>query len=115
MMAKSANGNGNDTDHVIETLLARLIEKVLRETNMMYLIRAKDFVTLEGMCSYFEKHSPIDEKARRLAIRTLKEIIEDAKLLDEQEVDNLLLAVDMWNNHVKDEIASRDHWLGRCY
>jgi hypothetical protein len=110
------NGNDNDRDDsLIDSLLARLVMKVINETKAMYLVRAQDFLVLEGMCSYFEKHETIDSKARRLAIRTLRNVTEEAKLIDDDELENLLNAIDFWNSHVQDEIASKEHWLSNCY
>jgi hypothetical protein len=114
MMAKNGNDNDND-DNLIESLLARLVMKVINETKAVYLVRAQDFLILEGMCSYFEKHETIDSKTRRLAIRTLKDVTEKAKLIDDDELDNLIHAIDFWNSHVHDTIASKEHWLGKCY
>jgi hypothetical protein len=114
MMAKNGNDDDRD-DNFIDSLLARLVMKVINETKALYLVRAQDLLILEGMCSYFEKHETIDSKARRLAIRTLKGVTEGAKLIDDDELDNLVNAIDFWNSHVHDTIASKEHWLGKCY
>jgi hypothetical protein len=48
-MAKNGNDDDRD-DSLIDSLLARLVMKVINETKALYLVRALDFLILEGMC-----------------------------------------------------------------
>jgi hypothetical protein len=60
-MAKNGNDDDRD-DSLIDSLLARLVMKVINETKALYLVRAQDILS-----------------------------------------------------HVHDIIASKEHWLGKCY
>ncbi len=101
-------------DKLVDALIGLLIE-ALEEKAGYTLLRFRDTLILEAIAEFFEQHETITDDIRKRTVKSLRNVVKRGTLITKDQWELMEKASEHWNKHVTDEIASEEHWLGKCY
>lgn len=103
-----------DDNKLVNALISLLIE-TLEEKAGFTLIKFRDTLLLEAIADYFEHHETITDDIRKRTVKSLRNVVRRGTQITKDQWELMEEASEYWNKHVRDQIASEEHWLGKCY